>query len=481
MSDSPTSEPESAFVCDCIGFSEGITRGFDYSYMRAACVEEPFYKEHEGLPYCVLHFPGKEKSVDFKTALHRKLDNKDFNFRGLWFPDELSFDEFNFSAEADFSFATFSAEVNFSSVTFSTEASFRSAIFSAGASFIRTTFTEKADFGSATFNGFAFFYSVTFSAAADFNHVTFSATARFFRATFNSEASFRSAILSAEAFFNETTFSTTASFTSATFRAEADFNETTFSAAAHFNAATFADHVRFEGTVFTDTSSLDLQFARIEESDHVSFHTLSLRPYWFVNVDPRKFDFTNVDWDWRNIEEEVASLQGKFVSPESRLLSIACWHLAVNAEENRRYEEASKFRYMAMDVRRRERWRGWTFWRLSWWYWVASGYGERALQALIVLIGIWLLSGMLYSSVGFARWEPKLSSESDVVNAKRDDLGAPLRFSRALTYSAGVMTLQKPEPRPATSAAQTVVLLEVILGPAQAALLALAIRRRFMR
>lgn len=51
----------------------------------------------------------------------------------------------------------------------------------------------------------------------------------------------------------------------------------------------------------------------------------------------------------------------------------------------------------------------------------------------------------------------------------------------ALTYSAGVMTLQKPEPRPATRLARGLVLLETILGPLQAALLALAIRRKFMR
>jgi hypothetical protein len=92
-----------------------------------------------------------------------------------------------------------------------------------------------------------------------------------------------------------------------------------------------------------------------------------------------------------------------------------------------------------------------------------------------------LLSALLYNHVGFARWEPKVASESDVVVARRDDVGAPLKFSRALTYSAGVMTFQKPEPRPATTAAQTVVLLETILGPVQAALLALAIRRKFMR
>ena len=43
------------------------------------------------------------------------------------------------------------------------------------------------------------------------------------------------------------------------------------------------------------------------------------------------------------------------------------------------------------------------------------------------------------------------------------------------------MTLQKPEPLPANKRAKTLVLLETVLGPVQAALLALAIRRKFMR
>ena len=134
-----------------------------------------------------------------------------------------------------------------------------------------------------------------------------------------------------------------------------------------------------------------------------------------------------------------------------------------------------------MEARRLESWRGFAPWRLSWWYWLASGYGERVLKAFVVLLGIWFVGGLLYTRVGFARWEPKLASEADVAIAKRDNVGAPLKFSRALTYSIAVMTFQKPEPRPATTAAQTVVLLETVLGPVQAALLALAIRRKFMR
>ena len=97
------------------------------------------------------------------------------------------------------------------------------------------------------------------------------------------------------------------------------------------------------------------------------------------------------------------------------------------------------------------------------------------------MIGVLLLCAALYTRVGFVRWEPRVSSEREAAEARRDEAGAPLRWPRALTYSLGVMTLQKPEPRPATDAAQALVMLETILGPVQAALLALAIRRKFMR
>ena len=75
----------------------------------------------------------------------------------------------------------------------------------------------------------------------------------------------------------------------------------------------------------------------------------------------------------------------------------------------------------------------------------------------------------------------KISARHKAAEARRDEVGESLRWPRALTYSLGVMTLQKPEPRPATNAAQSLVMIETILGPVQAALLALAIRRKFMR
>jgi hypothetical protein len=416
---SPASETTySKFVCDC------------GELFRSACAEEPFYKKHNGKRYCVFHFPVDGKSEDFKVALHRKLKSKDFNFRGVWFPDDPEFFDFEFGADAHFIGANFRAHVEFDRVT-----------FSAGAYFNAATFGEGADFGQVAFNADANFTWATFGEAADFSYTDFSG--------------------------------------------EVDFTDTRFKAPVMFFGATFRDHVRFAGRgeerpIFS-AALVDLQFARIDKPDHFSFHTLKASPCWFVNIDSREFQFYNVEWKWRTVKEEIRTLEEMDVSSPLRMLSIACRNLAVNAEENHRYEEASKFRYMAMDSRRLEHWGGFDFRRLGWWYWLASGYGERVVRALGVLIGILLLSAILYTQVGFTRWEPRLATESEAAAAKRDETGAPLKLSRALTYSAAVMTLQKPEPRPATTAAKTIVLLETILGPVQAALLALAIRRKFMR
>lgn len=59
--------------------------------------------------------------------------------------------------------------------------------------------------------------------------------------------------------------------------------------------------------------------------------------------------------------------------------------------------------------------------------------------------------------------------------------GLPAR--EAAFYSLNTMAFQKPEPKPAEDNTRTrlVVTLQTILGPVQAALLLLAIRRKFMR
>jgi len=408
-------------VCDC-----------EEQY-RSSCAREIIFREQEGLRYCVLHYPGKEKIEWFRLALNRKIEAGDFDFRGVWFPEEVSFAGIQFSSNAAFSGAFFSER-------------------------------------------------------AIFDHTSFPADAKFYQAIFNAGAEFYQAVFNARAIFFDAIFGQELNFKRARFSADADFSKASFRANVDFRFATFAGYVRFGDKtheVFNTNTYLNLQHVRIERPERVSFHSLRLRPHWFVNVDARKFEFVNVEWS-RNLKHELEGLRSYLNSSPYRLLSIAYRQLAVNAEENHRYGEAAEFRYGSMDLRRLE-------WSrsskkaydkgirvLHWLYWIASGYGERVTRAIIVLIAFWLAFAFFYTRTGFE--QRVFSNNAQIpISLPEDEIAKPLPFKRALTYSLGVLSLQKPDPKPLTNTAQTLVTLETVLGPVQAALLGLAIRRRFMR
>jgi hypothetical protein len=334
-----------------------------------------------------------------------------------------------------------------------------------------------------------------FVSSAWFTEAKFNGPISFILSDFRSGCSFSSAIFSDIAIFKNVTFSEDARFGSVTFAGLADFSEILFQNSLEFESSRFDEGIKFSGfkglnNLFTLKSSLSFQSAIFERPEHVSFHSISLRPHYFVNTDPRRFEFINVDWKWpggdiehphKYIKQEIKKVSEHRIERHLGLLSIACARLATNAEDNNRYPEASNFRYLAMDLRRREKADGFAFWTFDWWYWLASGYGERIQKAFFILVCVWLLFAGLYTRTGFVRWEPKLSSQADIVAAQSDLVGEPLTFYRSLTYSLAVMTLQKPVPAPATNFARGSVILQTIFGPIQAALLALAIRRRFMR
>jgi len=451
-----TSEPagEPGFVCDT------------GEWMRSACKGLPFYKEHESQRYCVLHYPCKEKSADFKAALETKLNSKDFDFRGVCFPDEVDFTGFEFSEDVDFSSATFNAVAHFSFATFSAGAGFSEATFSANAYFSGAKFGENANYSGAMFTTYASFSFATFCADAGFREATFSADASFRRAKFSADVAFELTV----------------------FHARADFGGAYFHDSLRFLGSVkerlLADGASLAAMALGKDPSLDFQHVRIENPEQISFGKLNLRPHWFINVDSRKFDFTEVEWvgllERRyTVADEINKAKEVAPSPH-KLLSKACWQLASNAEENHRFREASHLRYWSMDTQRREMSMKDAFYWLHWIYWGLSGYGERILRAFIGLIVILGLFTFLYKQVGFSQQSPATASETATSTVSEDRVGKPLELVRAFTYSLGVMSLQKPEPRPVTSAAQTLVILETIFGPVQAALLALAIRRRFM-
>jgi len=504
------------FICSC------------HEEFRSACQTEPFFNRHEDEDYCVLHYPNTDKIESFRAALEKKLDEKDFNFRGVWFPENADFSNASFSADADFSNASFSADADFSNASFSANADFsnasfsayadfRDASFSAEAYFSNASFSADADFSNASFSAYADFSNASVSANAYFDHACFSAEVIFFYARFNADvdiriedadfhayADFRDASFNANAHFNHACFSANAHFNHACFSANVDFRDASFSAYANFNRTIFTgayfryarfteadfSHARFSGYAHfygtTETlganSYLNYEHAEFDKPEQVSFHTLPLRPHWFINVDSRKFEFTDVEWNYR-LKDELQSASEKGVNAPHKRLASACRQLADNAEANHRYYEASRFRYDAFEARRIETYRGFVPWRLDWWYWLASGYGESVSRAFVIFL---VLLG--FFTFGYKRSEFEPVDKAAVTQAAPTHGYPPptpdpikLGWREAAVYSINVSILQKPEPRPRGLCGKTLVTLETILGPAQAALLALAVRRRFMR
>jgi hypothetical protein len=126
----------------------------------SACKGLPADNEHEGKEYCVLHFPSVDKNLaGFKEAIEKKLKDKDFDFRGVYFPGVKAFLA-TFEEQAGFSEATFEGEAHFTSAIFKGEADFALATFERAAYFSHVSFQQKAQFAQATFREEGIFWSL---------------------------------------------------------------------------------------------------------------------------------------------------------------------------------------------------------------------------------------------------------------------------------------------------------------------------------
>jgi uncharacterized protein YjbI with pentapeptide repeats len=495
------------FVCDV-----------DERY-RSACKRLNFYDEHDGKQYCVLHFPTEEKEANtqFRDVLDKKLEDRDFDFSGVYFSSLPEvFSRFTFEYEVAFSGAIFEKVANFSGSTFEGETSFSESTFKSGADFSDTIFRAETDFSRVTAEGEATrgtsFIGSIFDAGVSFYEATFKGFTTFSRATFKGNATFMWTNFEGYADFWSVSFKASAIFVNANFELVANFYEAIFEEAAHFNGAVFRERTRFYGLeTFNPKSVVTFRNALIEEPERFSLHTIRLRPSWFINVDARKLNFTNVQWygfpkgPSGGLEGEIEATRrgGIYAESPHTILAKACRELSLNAEENQDYPIANEFHCWSMEALRIGRWRylGWLrqFIKKNWrrinarfgpiatllWIWrilrreplrhtmpsrfglvptfygALSGYGVRAGRAFLVLVGMLLAFAVMYTCLG----PNKLDS-----------------IQPAVVYSLLALARLNPEPVPeGPGLFQFLVGLEGILGPLQIALLALAIRRKVMR
>ncbi len=452
-------------------------------------------------------------------------------FWGAVFKSEADFNMTMFTGEAQFYGVTFTSDADYSLATFAFDSGFIKTIFLASADFSGTIFTRETYFLDSNFTSSADFSSATFSNDADFNSVKFFSNANFSSATFNGNADFSSAIFNGEVEFNktkfgqsgetkffkakfekdtifeETEFNNPVSFNSAVFGKESDiiFRDAFFAQYASFRYSTSEGYLRFINLRQSEENRFNFEEASFEKASRISFHTLRLRPNWFINIDSRKFVFTNIDWEnieikngIKNIKAEIKQLETRKTPEPARLLEISCGQLAVNAEQNNRYEEASRLRYMAMETKRLDEsiTTRFVFWLYKW----TSCYGESWSWALGILVCILLVFAFLFTtrlaSFDYGKERPvktfhgytdvfadNLEIIKTTICGNVDDSAPfrPMNRCEAVSHSLAVASFQRPEPKSEGFFTKLLTTLETIFAPLQAALLALAIRRKFMR
>lgn len=263
------------------------------------------------------------------------------------------------------------------------------------------------------------------------------------------------------------------------------FEESTCHGKINLDKAVFAGKLFLKGNkyeFFTKTqNALSLKDVRFEKPTNANFSSIRLRPHYFVGVDTTKLNFHDCVWSDSVIDEELKCCSHKELAQTAN-------QIAINYEETRQFEESSFFRYRAMETKRIEK-KGWRrIINLHWVYKWTSGYGEHWSWAVLVLVGVLFYFGLFYATP-LAKFDygEKPQKKAESFAQKLCDLAimrgnsAGMNGCDAAVHSLYVSALQRPEPKAADALTKLFVILQTILAPLQAALLALAIRRKFIR
>jgi len=481
-----------------------------------------------------------EKSANFTSAKFTEY----VTFHKTKFCKEVRFDSSEFLQEVDFRRTKFAVDVYFDDAKFKAKTSFSLAKFNIlqkkhektlRSSFIKAEFNNETDFNSAKFNADALFKSATFNAEVKFEKTYFSLTG---------ETSFHKAKFHNDTFFISTKFLNDVSFNSAVFGNESDiiFRESLFEKYITFRYSAIEGTLRFTEIIQGENNRFNFQESIFEKANVIIFNKIRLRPSWFINSKVERIQFINCKWVNINkfligVEDEIQYAQEVLkVRDAEYFLKEVTKQLAINAEYLDRYEQASMFRKTSFEIERLENkkiikswiYNGFLFNKqlkcsiFSFDFYIdfklcskeilkeigglpsliiysiyrfLSGYGESVGRATLVLATIVLFLFPLIFTFTEFQISPKaipleviVATECSKLTEKSKGVCSEIRhgglnfWSEGIPHSLTTITFQDVEYRkPISGCAEFWTLLEKILVPFQAALLALAIRRKFMR
>ncbi len=432
----------------------------------------------------------------------------------------------------DFSECVFSNDLYFADLSLNIPVSFQSAKFMKDADFRYTKFMD-VDFSFSEFNSRVSFDDVVFNKTADFWGTRFKDQSEiFFRLTeFKKYADFRNASFYGSIAFENVNFPEQSAGFDFQYVRHGEAERTSFRS-IKLRPSWFVDadahKIVFEDVTW-EISSAERELEIFKEciskdEKNISKEINNLRREVSNPKDEKeKAAFT------KRIERLIVHkrhLEDRKERACYQLLSIAYRQIAANTEANGDYEYASKFRKLAFDTE----WLNKKKYSKDWWndfreilkkknlrpetrkklsehlrqhnshflyrlYRWSSSYGESWSWALFVLFGIIMISAVFYTTpicsfkddsssenlVRISAVSQNLPQGTTEIKIIKDEKAKHLNFGEAVIYSLKVGTLQNRKLEPESPAAVAVVMLETVFVPVQLALLALAIRRKFMR
>ena len=471
--------------------------------------------------FCILHSTDEAKNLEeFKKEIEKRVTTGDerINLKGCYFPKgfdtryfrifdkPVDFSEATFSRRANFGGATFS-RANFSGATFSQKAYFIGATFSQEADFSGATFSQRADFSGATFSEVGFFLWASFKKGVDFGGARFEKAANFDTTCFKGETNFKWTEFWGWTFFFRNTkqnsvnlnnlpenltfpdnlkekieydssrkclifkevmskkekeelleLSEDDSYRKAVEELFGECQELTLGNPTTFRYTRFiGEEVRFQDVDLSHCSFLhsnidkvDFRYCKFGQKDEKLLHFI---PHHRQNVLKDEVD----------VDEEIKK-NPTDKKPEEKYEPVRRLYLELkkNFEDKKDWDKAGDFHYGEMECRRKMK----VWWKrdfnthlVALYYWL-SGYGERPVRSLFILLAlVFLIFPLAYM---FFEHDPFTVSLWDSVRvATFMRIGIPIE--------------------PDTGWGKFFLASEYILCPLQFALLALALRRKVKR
>ena len=415
------------------------------------------HKNEDGKEYCLFHAPAEHKGISlqnfneeiFRRIREAKRRDKNCDLSGTVFPGDIVFicDDMKIPSlpPIDFEFATFSSGVNFRQATFDSMADFNHTEFNGMASFMETTFSDRAYFYGARFKGKALFDGAIFKGSTIFDKVIFRDT-----------CTFEGAIIRKTCVFDA---------------------DTTFKVVSHLRDIDIQGRLNFIGTKVSNLSFLGTDLRKIEFK----------RPYWAQQKKTSPL-LPWVSWSYDVLYDEIIADE---LYRNRKLEAEENWveyyekvedlyrQLKQKNKEDHNEPLVSKWHFREKEVfRKKSLWRRRNPLSFTNLYWAFSGYGERPLRAMIMLLA--LLAGittlMNLECLGIISPSGEtIKGFSWSLNLRK--LGLCLK--NTFEYSLFIKT---PKFEAASTLGGIILLLTTkILIPLQGALFAFSLRNKFRR